>query len=121
MANTIIFAAPSRKSHIIMSQLSLVCGVKKEQISALDTLYTGITLLSVGENHSPSLRSLRHVEVLLLDEAAAKYLLEREIASKNRLFESLERVDEREQYDHLSQLLHIHKAKKEIEDEILRN
>ena len=102
-----------------MSQLSLVFGVKKEQISAFDTLYTGIRLLSVCENHFPSLRSIRHVEVLLLDEAAAKYLFERETASEDLLFESLERVDEREQYDHLCQLLHIYKAEKEIEDEIL--
>ena len=48
--------------------------------------------------------------MLLLDEVAAAELPKPSAASDALIFKSLDGVDEREQYEHLSQLLHIQKA-----------
>ena len=62
------------------------------------------------ESAVSTLRSIRHIEALLLDEVAAAELQQPSAASDALSFKSLDGIDEREQYEHLSQLLHIQKA-----------
>jgi len=57
-----------------------------------------------------TLSSIRNIEALLLDEITASELQHPSAASDALSFKSLDSVDEREQYEHLSQLLHIKKA-----------
>ncbi len=57
-----------------------------------------------------TLRSIRNIEAILLNEAAAAELLQPTTTSEAPSLKSLDGVDEREQYEHLSQLLHIQKA-----------
>ena len=72
--------------------------------------YAGITLLNLDESAVSSLSSIRNIEALLLDEEAAAKLKQSSTADETLSFKSLDDVDEREQYEHLSQLLHIQKA-----------
>ena len=74
------------------------------------TNYRGIKLLNLDESSVSALSSIRNIEVLLLDEEAAAKLKQSSTANKTISFKSLDGVDEREQYEHLSQLLHIQKA-----------
>ena len=55
-------------------------------------------------------KSIRNIEALLLDEVTAAELQHPSAASDALSFKSLDGVDEREQYEYLSQLLHIQKA-----------
>ena len=72
--------------------------------------YGGITILNLDESAVYTLSSIRNIEALLLDEEAAAELQQPSTASDSSSFKSLDGVDEREQYEHLSQLLHIQKA-----------
>ena len=56
------------------------------------------------------MNTIRNIEVLLLDEAVAAELLQPPTVSEASAFKSLDGVAELEQYEHLSQLLHIQKA-----------
>ena len=81
-----------------------------EDIVSTQTNYNGITLLEVNESAVTTSNSIRNIEALLLDEVAAAELHQPSAASDALSFKSLDGVDEREQYEHLSQLLHIQKA-----------
>ena len=72
--------------------------------------YAGITLLNLDESAVSSLSSIRNIEALLLDEEVAAKLKQSSTANETISFKSLYGVDEREEYEHLSQLLHIQKA-----------
>jgi len=74
------------------------------------TNYRGIKLLNLDESSFSALSSIRNIEALLLDEKAAAQLQYPLVASDAVSFKSLDGVDERQQYEHLSQLLHIQKA-----------
>ena len=78
-----------------------------EDIVSTQTTYNGIILLEVNESAVTTLNSIRNIEALLLDEVAAAELHQPSAASDALSFKSLDGVDEREQYEHLSQLLHI--------------
>ena len=79
-------------------------------IVAAPTKYGGITILNLDESAVSTLSSIRNIEALLLDELAAAELLQPTAVSNVLSFKSVGGVDEREQYEHLSQLLHIQKA-----------
>ena len=81
-----------------------------EDIVTTQTNYNGIILLEVNESVVTTSNSIRNIEALLLDEVAAAELHQPSAASDALSFKSLDGVDEREQYEHLSQLLHIQKA-----------
>ncbi|MDB0017998.1 hypothetical protein N9D84_01970 [Planktomarina temperata] len=91
-------------------QLSSSLELGTEHIVAIPTSYCGITLLDLNESVVMSLSSIRNIEALLLDEEAAAKLKKSSTANETISFKSLDGVDELEQYEHLSQLLHIQKA-----------
>ena len=103
-------AVRSSKIDIIKHQLLTSLEVSAEDIVASPTKYGGITILNIDENAISTLRSIRNIEVLLLDEEAAAKLKQSSTADETLSFKSLDGVDELEQYEHLSQLLHIQKA-----------
>ena len=79
-------------------------------IVAAPSNYGGITILNLDESAVSTLSSIRNIEALLLDEVTAAELQYPSAASDALSLKSLGGVDEREQYEHLSQLLHIQKA-----------
>jgi hypothetical protein len=101
-----------RASKIDAVKLQLLSLLKLEEVNiiASPTKYGGITILNLDESAISTLSSIRHIEALLLDEVAAAELLQPSAMSDALSFKSLDGVDEREQYEHLSQLLHIQKA-----------
>ena len=84
---------------------SLELGPK--DVIAKSKIYSGITLLNLDESAVFTLSKMRNIEAILLDEASASELLQPTTASKAPIFKSLDGVDELEQYEHLSQLLHM--------------
>ena len=77
---------------------------------AASSNYSGISILNLDKSAVSTLSSIRNIEALLLDEEAAAKLKQSSTANETLSFKSLDGVDEREQYEHLSQLLHIQKA-----------
>ena len=67
-------------------------------------------MVSLSGIEMSNLDSIRNIEALLLDEVAASELQQSSTASDALSLKSLDGVDELEQYEHLSQLLHIQKA-----------
>jgi hypothetical protein len=101
-----------RASKIDSVKLQLLSSLhlKEVNIVAAPSNYGGITILNLDESAVSTLRSIRHIEALLFDEVAAAELQQPSAASDALSFKSLYGIDEREQYEHLSQLLHIQKA-----------
>ena len=85
-------------------------GLNADAINTSRTKYDGIALISLSVTALPKFDSVRNIEALLLDEVAAAELQQPSATSEAFSFKSLDGVDEREQYEHLSQLLHIQKA-----------
>lgn len=79
-------------------------------VVASPSSYGGITILNLDEGDISTLSSIRNIEALLIDEVIAAELQHPSVVSDALSFKSLDGVDEREQYEHLSQLLHIQKA-----------
>ena len=103
-------AVRASKIDAVKLQLLSSLELKEVNIVAAPTNYGGITILNVDESAGSTLSSIRNIEVLLLDELAAAELQQPSTASDMPSFNSLDGVDEREQYEHLSQVLHIQKA-----------
>ena len=103
-------AVRASKVDVVRLQLQSSLELQEVNIIAAPTKYGGITILNLDESAVSTLSSIRHIEALLLDEVAAAELQHLSTASDALSFKSLDGVDEREQYEHLSQLLHIQKA-----------
>ena len=103
-------AVRAPKVDAVRLQLQSSLELQELNIVATPTKYAGITLLNLDESAVSTLNSIRNIEALLLDEEAAAKLKYPSVASDAVSFHSLAGVDEREQYEHLSQLLHIQKA-----------
>ena len=101
------------KTDTVKLQLVSLLELEEVNIVAVPTNYGGITILNLDESAVSSLRSIRNIEALLLDEVAAAELQQPSKASDAPSFNSLDGVDERVQYEHLSQLLHIQKTTRE--------
>ena len=101
-----------RASKIDAVKLQLLSSLELEEVNIVvaPSNYGGITILNLDESAVSTLRSIRHIEALLLDEVAAAELQQPSAAGDALSFKSLDGVDEREQYEHLSQLLHIQKV-----------
>ena len=65
-------------------------------------------LLTLDESAVTPLNSIRNIEALLIDEPIAQKLLKPTTNSDAPSLKLLDSVDEREYYEHLCQLLHIH-------------
>jgi hypothetical protein len=103
-------AFSASKIDIVKLQLLSSLELEEGNIVAAPTNYGAITLLNLDESAVSALSSIRNNEALLLDEEAAAKLQQPSVASDALSFKSLDGVDEREQYEHLRQLFHIHKA-----------
>ena len=103
-------AVRASKVDAVRLQLQSSLELQEVNIVAVPTKYDGITLLNLDESAISTLSSIRNIEALLLDEEAAAKLKQSSAANEMLSFKSLDDVDEREQYEHLSQLLHIQKA-----------
>ena len=103
-------AVRASKVDAVKPQLQSSLEIEEVYIVAGPTNYRGIKLLNLDESSVSALSSIRNIEVMLLDEEAATQLQHPLVASDAVSFKSLDGVDEREQYEHLSQLLHIQKA-----------
>jgi len=101
-----------RASKIDAVKLQLLSSLELEEVNIVvaPSNYGGITILNLDESAFSTLNSIRNIEVLLLDEVAAAELRQPSVASDALSFKPLDNVNEREQYEHLSQLLHIQKA-----------
>ena len=103
-------AVGASKVDAVKLQLLSSLELQEVNIIAAPTNCAGITLFDLNESAVSTLSSIRNIEVLLLDEEAAAKLTQSSTANEILSFKSLDGVDEREQYEHLSQLLHIQKA-----------
>ena len=103
-------AVRASKADVVRLQLLSSLELEEVNIVAAPTKYAGITLLNLDESAVSTLSSIRNIEALLLDEEAAAKLKQSSTANETLSFKSLDGVDEREQFEHLSQLLHIQKA-----------
>ena len=103
-------AVRASKVDAVKLQLLSVLELEEVNIVASPTNYGGITILNLDESVVTALSSIRNMEALLLDEVSAADLLQPSTSSNSCSFKSLDSIDEREQYEHLSQLLHIQKA-----------
>jgi len=103
-------AVRASKVDAVKLQLQSSLELQEVNIIAAPTNYAGITLLDLDETAVSTLSSIRNIEALLLDEEVAAKLKQSSTADETLSFKSLDDVDEREQYEHLSQLLHIQKA-----------
>ena len=103
-------AVRASKVDEVRLQLESSLELQEVNIVAAPTKYAGITLLNLDESAVSTLSSIRNIEALLLDEVAVAELQQPSAASDALSFKSLDGIDEREQYEHLSQLLHIQKA-----------
>ena len=103
-------AVRTSKIDTVKTQLKSLLKFEELNVVVVPTKYGGITILKFDESAASTLRSIRNIEALLLDEVAAGELLRPSAVSDALSFKSLDGVDEREQYEHLSQLPHIHKA-----------
>ena len=103
-------AVRASKVDAVRIQLQSSLELQEVNIVATPTKYAGITLLNLDESTVSTLSSIRNIEALLLDEVTAAELKQSSTANETLSFKSLDGVDEREQYEHLSQLLHIQKA-----------
>ena len=102
-------AVRASKLDVVKLQLLSSLELEEANIVAAPTNYGGITLLNLDESAVSALSSIRNIEALLFDEEAAAKLQQPSVASYTLSFKLLDGVDEREQYEHLRQLLHIHK------------
>jgi hypothetical protein len=116
----ISFAVRTVKSEEVKNQLLSTLELVTEDISVIPTNYAGITLLNLDEMAASSLKSIRNIEAILVDEATATELLQPKPTSEVPSFKSLDGVDKLEQYEHLSQLLHLQKSLRD-ENEIRRH
>ena len=103
-------AVRASKVDAVKLQLQSSLELQEVNIIAAPTNYAGITLLDLDESAVSTLSSIRNIEALLIDEVIAAELQHPSAASDALSFKSLDGVDEREQYEHLSQLVHIQKA-----------
>ena len=103
-------AVRASKVNAVRLQLQSSLELQEVNIVAAPTKYAGITLLNLDESAVSTLSSIRNIEALLLDDEATAKLKQSSTANETLSFKSLDGVDEREQYEHLSQLLHIQKA-----------
>ena len=101
-----------RASKVDAARLQLQSSLQLQEVNivAAPTKYAGITLLNLDESAVSTLSSIRNIEALLLDDEATAKLKQSSTANETLSFKSLDGVDEREQYEHLSQLLHIQKV-----------
>lgn len=105
-----IVAIRTTKIETIKRQLLPLLHVTEKDIDVTRTRYGGITVIRLLQVQVPKINTIRNIEALLLDESASEELLQPTMDHAASYFKSLECVDEREQYEHLSQLLHIQKA-----------
>ena len=103
-------AVRASKVDAVKLQLQSSLELQEVNIIAAPTNNAGITLLDLDESAVSTLSSIRNIEAPLIDEEAAAKLKQSSTADEMLSFKSLDGVDEREQYEHLSQLLHIQKA-----------
>ncbi len=103
-------AVRASKVDAVKLQLQSSLELQEVNIIAAPTKYAGIKLLDLDESAVSTLSSIRNIEALLLDEEAAAKLKQSSTADETLSFKSLDGVDELEQYEHFSQLLHIQKA-----------
>ena len=101
-----------RASKIDIVTLQLLSSLELDEVNivAAPSNYGGITIINLDESAVSTISSIRNIEALLLDEVTAAELQNPSAVSDSLSFKSLNGVDEREQYEHLSQLLHIKKA-----------
>ena len=104
-------AVRASKVDAVKLQLQSSLELQEVNIIVAPTNYAGITLLDLDESAVSTLSSIRNIEALLLDEEVAAKLKQSSTADETLSVKSLDVVDEREQYEYLSQLLHIQKAK----------
>ena len=106
------FAVRTIKSDAVKQQFLSLFELGEKDIIDASTIYRGITLLNLSVSAVCTFNSMRNIEALLLDEVIAVELLRQSKGSGATTFKSLDGVDELEQYEHLSQLLHIQKSTK---------
>lgn len=105
-----ILAVRTSKQHTIKNQLASSLELGARNIVTAPTKYAGITLLKLDESAVATPNSIRNIEAILLDDVVAAELVQPTTKSYSPSLNSLDKVDEREQYAHLSQLLFIQKA-----------
>ena len=103
-------AVRASKVDSVKLQLLSSLALHEVNIVVMQTKYGGITILNLDESAFSTLSSIRNIKAHLLDEVAAAELRQPSEASDAPSFESLDGVDDREEHEHFSQLLHIQKA-----------
>jgi hypothetical protein len=104
------FAVRASRAKAVTLQIISLLKLEHEHISVNSPRYYGTKLIHLNAHAIFSISSIRNIEALLLDEETATQLQHPLVARDAVSFKSLDCVDEREQYEHLSQLLHIQKA-----------
>ena len=102
-------AVRASKNEEIKLQLSSLLGLPSNNINYSKTNYSGISLLTLKDTSITTENSIRNIEALQIDELTAHILKNPAEIKGTFSFNSLKSVSPIEQYDHLSQLLYIHK------------
>ena len=103
-------AVRASKNEEINLQLSSLLGLPSNNINYSKTNYSGISL-TLKDTSITTEKSIRNIEALQIDELTAHILKNPAEIKGTFSFNSLKSVSPIEQYDHLSQLLYIHKKK----------
>lgn len=101
-----IFAAKTIEKETIKRQISRLTGVDEKNIADKTTVYPGITILTLNKYEICTSRSLRHINVLYIDEASSELLSSLENVEQGHIYGLLQQVEANEQFEYLKQLLY---------------
>ena len=88
-------AVRASKIDAVKLQLLSLLEIEEVNIAVAPSNYSGITILNLYESGVSTLKSIRNIEALLLDEVTAAELKQSSTANETLSFNSLDGVDER--------------------------
>lgn len=104
-----IFAVRASTHRSVMMQIAANIGIGTDQILLEHTFYLGIMLLRLKNCSMGKLNSMRHIDARLVDKVSAAELCNPTEAEERQFLKTLNNVACVEQYDHLNQIMYLHK------------
>jgi len=102
-------AIRSSRNEEIKIKLSSQLGLSSNYIACSNTNYLAVSLLSIKDTSITTVKSIRNIEALQIDETIARALENPEEIKRMSFFNSLKSVAPVEQYKHLNQLLYTYR------------
>ena len=107
-----LWVVRASKKTKVRKQLMCVLRVNLTDINEIATLHEGVVLLVLNKENQSSIKSLRNIDATYVDQTTASALVNAENEIRSSFFNSLNSVSVSEQYEHLIQLIHIEKSKR---------